>query len=139
MQRVGYDADSQTYTYRDNDGSLWEGEEGNRYGNLHRAGQPAPRPTPVSSRAKNDGWQYMATWMLIVIVAFLALWRFVNWKPAPLDCAEGFENYVIAKGDTCWKIADERSWSVDGLKEVNEGLNCDRLIPGDQLCVHVAA
>jgi hypothetical protein len=39
MQRVGYDADTQTYTYRDQDGSFWEGDPGVRYGLLHRTGQ----------------------------------------------------------------------------------------------------
>jgi len=34
MQRVGYDADSRTYTYRDEQGSFWEGEPGARYGVL---------------------------------------------------------------------------------------------------------
>jgi hypothetical protein len=36
MQRVGYDADTQVYTYQDADGSYWEGAEGARYGNLRR-------------------------------------------------------------------------------------------------------
>jgi hypothetical protein len=39
MQRVGYDADTQTYTYRDQDGSFWEGDPGVRYGLLHRTGR----------------------------------------------------------------------------------------------------
>jgi hypothetical protein len=34
MKRVGYDADTQVYTYRDQDGSLWEGPAGQRYGVL---------------------------------------------------------------------------------------------------------
>lgn len=36
MERVGYDADTQTYTYQDTDGSYWEGAPGARYGNLTR-------------------------------------------------------------------------------------------------------
>ncbi|PSN68293.1 hypothetical protein BS50DRAFT_633898 [Corynespora cassiicola Philippines] len=39
FQRVGYDADTQTYTFRDNEGHFWESEEGNRYGKLHRVGE----------------------------------------------------------------------------------------------------
>jgi hypothetical protein len=35
MKRVGYDADTQVYTYRDQDGSLWEGSPGQRYGVLN--------------------------------------------------------------------------------------------------------
>lgn len=41
LQRIGYDADTQIYTYQDTDGSYWEGEEGNRYGQLHRVSQAA--------------------------------------------------------------------------------------------------
>lgn len=37
MRRVGYDARTQTYTYRDADGSAWEGVPGARYGRLQRA------------------------------------------------------------------------------------------------------
>lgn len=41
MTRVGYDADTQTYTFRDTDGSLWEGPPGCEYGHMTRvAGAP---------------------------------------------------------------------------------------------------
>ncbi|MCJ1356473.1 MAG: hypothetical protein MMC33_006468 [Icmadophila ericetorum] len=36
MTRAGYDADTQTYTYRDADGTVYEGEEGNRYGRVNK-------------------------------------------------------------------------------------------------------
>ncbi|KAM7201129.1 hypothetical protein V8F33_003541 [Rhypophila sp. PSN 637] len=36
MTRVGYDADTQIYTYRDTDGSYWEGAPGVQYGKLFR-------------------------------------------------------------------------------------------------------
>lgn len=38
MVRVGYDADSQIYRYRDVDGSTWHGPAGHRYGVLTKAG-----------------------------------------------------------------------------------------------------
>lgn len=139
MQRVGYDADSQTYTYRHNDGSLWEGEEGNRYGVLHRAGQRPSQPTTISPRAKHEDWRYLAPWFVIVAVVLLLLFRYINSSTqAPLECGEGMENYVVAKGDSCWKIANDRGWSVEGLREANGGLDCEKLVPGDQLCVQVA-
>jgi hypothetical protein len=38
FERIGYDADTQRYTFRDaRDGSLWEGGEGAEYGTLHRS------------------------------------------------------------------------------------------------------
>jgi hypothetical protein len=42
MQRVGYDADTQQYSYRDHDGSYWEGAPGARYGVLHRSKKNPP-------------------------------------------------------------------------------------------------
>ncbi|KAF2728011.1 hypothetical protein EJ04DRAFT_516907 [Polyplosphaeria fusca] len=33
--RTGYDADEQRYYYRDSEGRAWEGDEGNRFGELH--------------------------------------------------------------------------------------------------------
>lgn len=45
MERMGYDADTQTYSYRDTaTGKYYEGEEGNRYGKLH-PGTPKLLPT----------------------------------------------------------------------------------------------
>ena len=41
MTRIGYDADTQTYTFKDADGSYWESAPGNEYGRLHRAGSTA--------------------------------------------------------------------------------------------------
>ena len=38
MQRVGYDADTGKYYFRDRDGSLWEGQEGAQYGGEMKRG-----------------------------------------------------------------------------------------------------
>ncbi|KAK2595845.1 hypothetical protein N8I77_013638 [Diaporthe amygdali] len=43
MVRVGYDADTQVYTFRDADGSLWEGPPGSRYGHMTKVAD-APKP-----------------------------------------------------------------------------------------------
>jgi hypothetical protein len=48
MVRIGYDADTQIYTFRDADGSLWEGEPGCRYGKLHRVSAPTPTRTSAN-------------------------------------------------------------------------------------------
>jgi hypothetical protein len=47
MVRIGYDADDQTYTYRDSDGSIWQGDSGCHYGTL-RCIRPPPRQRPKS-------------------------------------------------------------------------------------------
>lgn len=43
MQRVHYDADTQIYTFRDTDGSLWEGPPGCRFGHLTKVSN-GPKP-----------------------------------------------------------------------------------------------
>lgn len=40
MTRVGYDADTQTHTFRDADGSLWRGAPGCQYGRMLRRWRP---------------------------------------------------------------------------------------------------
>lgn len=40
LERVGYDADSGKYFFRDKEGQLWEGQEGERFGEMTR-GTPA--------------------------------------------------------------------------------------------------
>ena len=49
-----------------------------------------------------------------------------------IECGVGMEGYVVREGDTCWGIAEGR---VEELKEVNAGLDCDRLEVGTTLCV----
>lgn len=45
MVRVGYDSDTQTYTFRDADGSLWEGPPGSTYGRLTQVSGPTANGT----------------------------------------------------------------------------------------------
>jgi hypothetical protein len=42
---MSYDADTQTYSYRDSDGSYWEGTPGCKYGKLYRVLNATP-PLP---------------------------------------------------------------------------------------------
>lgn len=49
MVRVGYDADSQVYTFRDADGSLWEGPSGCEYGHLTKVADPAKPPADLTN------------------------------------------------------------------------------------------
>jgi len=39
MKRIGYDADTSRYIFRDRDGSLWQGPEGSEYGEMIRVGR----------------------------------------------------------------------------------------------------
>jgi hypothetical protein len=43
MERVGYDADTEVYTYQDSDGYYYQGEPGVRYGLLRPTGTRGSR------------------------------------------------------------------------------------------------
>lgn len=42
MKRVGYDADTQKYSYVDQNGDFWEGSEGQEFGELRRGTHNRP-------------------------------------------------------------------------------------------------
>lgn len=48
MVRIGYDADTEIYTYRDADGSYWEGPPGSRYGQLTKVSDGLPSHNDAS-------------------------------------------------------------------------------------------
>ncbi|KAK8021579.1 peptidoglycan-binding LysM [Apiospora arundinis] len=55
MVRIGYDADDQTYTFRDtNDGSIWESAPGNQYGRLTRISGPTSSSSSAGGRHPNE-------------------------------------------------------------------------------------
>lgn len=56
MTRIGYDADDQTYTFRDADGSIWESAPGSQYGGLHRVSGPPATPSRPP-RESEDGYE----------------------------------------------------------------------------------
>ncbi|KAG4424559.1 hypothetical protein IFR04_002269 [Cadophora malorum] len=143
MQRVGYDADSRTYTYRDEQGSFWEGEPGARYGVLRPSGT-GYQPMTVAAeqemrRADKAAWRYMLPFFLLVMVVLFSLFKYLGFGtgflPEPLSCKEGFVSYVVKKGDSCWQIAHDRGAEVADLVRSNEGLKCDLLKAGKEICV----
>jgi len=54
MRRVAYDADTQTYTYEDAEGEMWEGVPGAKYGRLHRVSRDSHRAPPLPVFESDD-------------------------------------------------------------------------------------
>lgn len=48
MRRVGYDADTQKYTFEDENGDLWEGSQGAEYGEMTRGTSVYLRRPPLN-------------------------------------------------------------------------------------------
>ena len=45
--------------------------------------------------------------------------------------------YEIRDGDSCWAVAQRHGMSLEGLRGMNEGLECERLMAGKWICVRV--
>lgn len=165
MSRVGYDAESQTYTYRDADGSYWEGAPGAEYGHLTRvsggscpnsdnddnsddrapfipgSGEP-PRlePWELEQQSWRQAWAPLLNFFVLVglflIGVIWLLYHFKRTPPERIECGGlGEAAYRIHKGDTCWAIANRKGTSVEDLLGSNSSLDCDRLKVGSWICV----
>ncbi len=149
MTRVGYDADTQVYTFQDEDGSLWEGPPGARYGQLTLVSSgPSPssphaapsEPLIVSAPVQHRSWRQelmpLLNFLLLIGVFLLGVFWFMgfSFRPAPPACGGG-PSHTVERGDTCWEIAKGRGISLDELQGVNEGLDCNRLRIGDVVCL----
>ncbi|KAF2023708.1 hypothetical protein EK21DRAFT_80234 [Setomelanomma holmii] len=153
MERVGYDTDTERYTFRDTDGTLYESAPGSRYGDIQPVGH---RYAPSEVRTRNartytDYWESIRMFMpfaLMVLVFLLVMFKLVDmdwpgsgmtWAPRKevLNCANGTTQVQIETGDTCWQIAENYGISVEELKAIggNEGVKCDKLRILQGICV----
>jgi len=150
MQRIGYDADTQTYTFRDASGAIYESESGNRYGELWPAGQrPQRGPSTVEyydaqiRKSNRESIKMILPFALLVLVSLLLLFRFLGGAGANADlgeqthCAEGYGSVQVVKKDTCYKIGKAHGLGVEELLGLvgNEKIDCDHLRIGQTICV----
>jgi len=152
MRRVGYDADTQTYTYQDTDGSYWEGPSGARYGQLRRVGDGEPPSandeddshllgTGKKGAGQDEAWRMMAPFLLLICAFLLAvylllggrLWWFGGNKL--MTCPDHQQVYQVQNGDTCWDISRKAGMSLEQLESMNMDLNCDSLQIGREICI----
>ncbi|GAW22245.1 hypothetical protein ANO14919_117810 [Xylariales sp. No.14919] len=162
MQRIGYDADTQTYTFRDAQGAIWESTPGNRFGHLQRVNdttrppysednessptQPLTYMRPEESGRRASWRQEMMpllNWFLLVGLFLLVVIWFISQgskgsTEVVRSCDDNATPYKIKAGDTCWAVAEAKSVSLDTLLENNEGLDCDKLSVGEVICVPTA-
>ncbi|KAF7545359.1 hypothetical protein G7Z17_g9223 [Cylindrodendrum hubeiense] len=158
MSRVGYDADTQVYTFRDADGSYWESAPGNQYGRLtkvsdgdgdHDDDDTAPFLLQQAQQAPSKlSWRTemrpLLNFGVLIGLFLIGLFWFLHWAAKPahsepaVKCAEGTSSYIIRNGDTCWDIADKNGLSVDDLVKTNIGLDCNDLGVNTVICLPTA-
>ncbi|KAI1396756.1 carbohydrate-binding module family 50 protein [Hypoxylon fuscum] len=155
MQRIGYDADTQTYTFRDADGSIWESAPGNRYGQLHRVtttlpsygddardARDATQPLHTISDEPPASWRHemrpLLNWFLLVGLFLIFVFWFISGatkRVDPITCRDHSSPYKIKSGDTCWAIAEVHNVPLETLLHENQGLDCDGLDIGGTVCI----
>jgi LysM repeat protein len=156
MQRVGYDADTQRYTFRSTDGTLYHSAPGSRYGDLTPAGHDStytPEETEgrnqVVERNNREAVRMMLPFALLVFASLLVMFKVSNdglgggWLSAAnsheqiVDCHQGSRQVQVEKGDTCWAVAERYGLGVEYLLKIvgNEGIECERLQIGQGICV----
>ncbi|KAI0181164.1 carbohydrate-binding module family 50 protein [Hypoxylon sp. FL1284] len=146
MQRIGYDADTQTYTFRDSDGSIWESAPGNQYGQLHRVSSGTQDDATESPHDTPDepptSWRHdmmpLLNWFLLVGLFLLFIFWFIGGtskRVYPTTCRDHSSPYKIRTGDTCWAIAEEHRVRLESVLQHNQGLDCDKLAVGGTVCI----
>lgn len=162
MTRVGYDADTQVYTFQDSDGSLWESAPGCQYGQLTRvssgygdleagaghADDTEPFLVADDTRLpehQRTSWRHdmmpLLNFGVIVGVCLLLLFWYLHWMAKPSGeelmpaCGKGGITYAIKQGDTCWDIAETRRVRVEDILAVNDSLDCEKLVVGETICL----
>ncbi|KAF4595735.1 peptidoglycan-binding LysM [Ophiocordyceps camponoti-floridani] len=151
MTRIGYDADSQIYTFRDTDGSYWESAPGCRHGRLTRVGDCGPDTEQQQQQQPflHDhhqqpfiSWRHemmpLLNFGLLIGLSLLLLFWYLHWaaddsSPTLSQCAS--PPYVVRSGDTCWAIARARRLTVEDVIARNPALDCRRLAVGALLCL----
>jgi len=153
MRRVGYDGDTQTYTYQDADGSYWEGPSGARYGELRRVGDGelptsqdddhllGTNPSSHQKPKQDDAWRMFAPFLLLICAFLLGVYLLVGGRlwfsggTKSIECAPGQRLYQIKNGDTCWDISESLKMSLQQLESMNSDMDCEMLKVGQNICV----
>lgn len=149
MSRVGYDADTQVYTFQDADGSYWESAPGSQYGRLTRVGaapaDDASDSEPFLSTADmtpKTSWRHdmmpLLNFGVLVGLSLLVLFWFIGRKPATetleiVSCPG--RSVRVQANDTCWDLAQAEGITVDDMVAMNTGLDCSKLVVGYNICL----
>jgi hypothetical protein len=84
----------------------------------------------------------MLPFALLVLVSLLLLFRFINGGSEADDgpqvqCGQGAAAIQVKEGETCWEIGKAHGLGVEELLALtgNEGVECEKLRPGQSICV----
>lgn len=92
------------------------------------------------SDVNSASYRTLFPFFLLIAAILLLVWRLVlspalTTAPVKLCPKPQTIPHLVQPGDTCWEIAKIQGCSMDELKELNTKVNCDKLMPGQVVCV----
>ncbi|KAH9885404.1 hypothetical protein C8Q73DRAFT_717709 [Cubamyces lactineus] len=105
------------------------------------------RPLPVDmdgtvqarhTSRTDSAYRVILPFFLIIAAVLLLVFRLVHAStPAaePLQCPGMNEAYTVVRGDTCWGLSQARGCTVQDILDINQGLKCEALQPGEAICL----
>lgn len=85
-----------------------------------------------------DAYRTLFPFFLIIAVVLLLIWRLIlhpGLGLSPTVCPTNSTVYLVQPGDSCWEISQAHGFSFEKLTKLNEGVNCEVLMPGTTLCI----
>jgi hypothetical protein len=96
--------------------------------------------TPRVRFAKDNSYRMLFPFFLIIIVFLLLVFRLVlptSSRAPEVTCPSGSTASMVVTGDTCWDIAVAHGCKLDELLKLNPAVDCEKLRPGQSLCVPI--
>jgi len=142
FKRVGYDADTEIYTYESPEGELYRGAPGNRYGRLVSISTPIGYDAEEPVHDNTTSYRYFLPFLLLVVV-FLLIVIAPPWKQnfafsKSIECEKGSIKHNIRSGETCYALSQKYATTVEELAKLNPKLSCDDLQIGQSICAPAA-
>ncbi|KAK7464138.1 hypothetical protein VKT23_006301 [Stygiomarasmius scandens] len=94
---------------------------------------------PIAHRqtVNTAAFRQLFPFFLIIAVLLLLVYKFIvspNLGP-PKDPCPGALSHLVEPGESCWKISQANGCSLEELQEMNRKVDCERLMPGETLCL----
>ncbi|KAI0652671.1 hypothetical protein C8Q79DRAFT_898267 [Trametes meyenii] len=95
---------------------------------------------PNRTSRTDSAYRMILPFVLIVAAFLLLVFRLVHSStpanpPETAHCTGNSEAYNIVRGDTCWALSQTRGCTVQDILNVNQGLDCEALRPGQAICL----
>ncbi|THU97399.1 hypothetical protein K435DRAFT_778071 [Dendrothele bispora CBS 962.96] len=141
MTRLSQGPSSNAHTEDDDDGDVeahpLSGARSDGYQRLPMDSNPIARRQTVNTAA----FRQLFPFFLIIAVVILLVFRFIVYPnlgssgsqdPCPNP---NTLSHIVEPGESCWVISQANGCSLEELEEMNGKVDCEKLMPGQVLCL----